>query len=300
MVIVIAAVLAGGAVSHLMKLRAVRRRHPAPGALVDIGGYRLHVFAEGPRDGGPTFVWLPGGHIGGFAMHHLHVALRDVARSVLLDRPGTGWSDTGPFPRTTAREADEVMKALDAAGEPGPFIFAGHSFGGLLAANIARRYPDRVHTLVLLDPTPLDVVVLGPRLGALGAMRRDALRRGWLRLFGIDRRAAENRRQRKEPGVAHVLDAWDRALGDAGRVLLAVEGASVGSSFASASIYRELDPLGLAKRAWDTVVYDGELGNLPVWLVAPKSQVELATLPRDARRVRVGGRAHGLLLRACP
>lgn len=41
------------------------------------------------------------------------------ARTRPIDHPGSGWSDIGPFPRTTAREADEVVRALERAGEPG-------------------------------------------------------------------------------------------------------------------------------------------------------------------------------------
>jgi pimeloyl-ACP methyl ester carboxylesterase len=77
----------------------------------------VHVLAEGQaRDGRPPVVWFAGGHAGGFAMHHLHRAFRGETRSILIDRPGTGWSDAGPFPRTTAREADEMVLALERAG----------------------------------------------------------------------------------------------------------------------------------------------------------------------------------------
>ena len=78
-----------------------------------------------------------------------------------------------------------MINALDKAGEKGPFVFVGYSFGGLLAANIARRRPDLTAKLVLLDPTPLETIVFGPRLGALAAMRRTAMWSGLLRLFGL-------------------------------------------------------------------------------------------------------------------
>jgi pimeloyl-ACP methyl ester carboxylesterase len=211
-----------------------------------------------------------GGHASGYAMHHLHRASRSETRSILIDRPGTGWSDTGPFPRTTAREADEMVLALERAGEKGPFIWAGHSFGGLLAANIARRRPDLVHLLVLLDPTPLETIVFGPRLGALKEMRRTAWLGGFAQLFGVNLVERHNARMRKTPAYAKAMDATQAVLGPDVVAARAVE-FNAGHFFTQASIYRELTPEGVAAVAWDTVVYDRDLGDLPLWLVGPKS-----------------------------
>ena len=275
--VIVGLVLAAGACVQVAKRGRLRKTYPPPGVMVKVAGGKMHLLAEGPA-GTPTIVWLSGGHVGGFALHHLHSTLKTTTRSVLLDRFGTGWSDAGPFPRTTAREADEVLRALECAGEPGPFVFAGHSFGGLLAANCARRYPSRTHAVALIDPTPLDVVAFGPRLAALKAMRQQSLHAGWLALFGLDARARVEAKQRSDPAFAHVMDAVERALGEEGRTHRAVEGSTPGAWFAAASIYRELVPHGLADRAWDTVVYDGDLGDLPVYLIAPQETGEVATL----------------------
>lgn len=278
---VLAAVLAGASLRHLLTLARARRAHPPPGRLVDIGGYRVHLLAEGEaREGRPAVVWFAGGHASGLAIHHLHRALRTETRSILIDRPGTGWSDVGPFPRSTAREAQEMVLALERAGETGPFVWAGHSFGGLLAANIARRRPDLVHTLVLLDPTPLETIVFGPRLSALKDMRRTAWMGGIAQWFGVNlnERAAEKSRQ--NPVYARAMDAVERALGPEVKAARGVE-ARAGTFFTQASIYRELTPEGVAACAWDTVVYDRDLGNLPVWLVGPKDDqdADIAALP---------------------
>ena len=163
----VAIVLAVGAVSHLVRVSKIDAQYQPPGKMVDVGGYRMHVFAEGPKEGvaaGPAIVWFPGSHSGSVGFYDFHKSVRDQVRSIMVDRPGSGWSDTGPFPRTTAREADEIMLALDAAGRR-PFIWAGHSFGGLLAANIARRYPEKTAAVALLDPTPLDVLFYGADRG---------------------------------------------------------------------------------------------------------------------------------------
>ena len=280
-VLLVATLMALASLRHLWTRARVARALPPPGRLVDLGGYRMHVLAEGQaRDGRPAVVWFAGGHASGYAMHHLHRAFRGETRSILIDRPGTGWSDSGPFPRTTAREADEVVRALQLAGEQGPFIWAGHSFGGLLAANIARRRPDLVHLLVLLDPTPLETIVFGPRLGALKEMRRAAWLGGFAQLFGINLRARADAKARQNPAHAKVMDAARKVLGPEVEAARAVE-ANAGACFAQASIYRELTPEGVAECAWDTVVYDRDLGDLPVWLVAPQdnSDADIAALP---------------------
>ncbi len=277
----IALVLAIASARHLVVLARARRASPPPGRLVDIGGYRVHVLAEGEGTGRrPPVVWFAGGHASGYAIHHLHRAFRSETRSILIDRPGTGWSDVGPFPRSTAGEADEMVQALDRAGEQGPFVWVGHSFGGLLVANIARRRPELVKALVLLDPTPLETIVFGPRLSALKEMRRVAWLGGFAQLFGFDFMARHERKQRATPGYARVLDAVRAVLGPEVEAARGIEKRS-GACFTQASIFRELTPEGVAACAWETVVYDRDLGDLPVYLVAPKddSDGDIAQLP---------------------
>jgi pimeloyl-ACP methyl ester carboxylesterase len=267
---VLGTLLALAALRHLWVLAQARRALPPPGVLVDLGGYRVHVLAEGvARVGRAPVVWFAGGHASGYAIHHLHSAFRGETRSILIDRPGTGWSDTGPYPRSTAREADEMVLALERAGEQGPFIWAGHSFGGLLVANIARRRPELVHTLVLLDPTPLETIVFGPRLSALKAMRLTAWVGGLAQLFGVNLMARHEAQARRNPAYAQVLDATRLVLGPEVQAARAIE-ARAAACFTQASIYSELTPEGVAAVAWDTVVYDRDLGDLPLWLVAPR------------------------------
>ena len=264
----VAGLMALGSFRYLWRRRAAVRVYPPPGQRVDIGGYRVHVLAEGEAAGKPAVVWLPGGHSGAFALHHLHRALRDESRSILVDRPGTGWSDVGPFPRTTAGEAGEVVAALAAADETGPFVLVGHSFGGLLAANIARRHPDLVVGVVLLDATPPDTILYGPRQKGLAQMRRQAFVTGLQRLFGM---APDPQRKEIEanPVYQRIARLVEEQLGEAGEALRHVESTWAGNSFASSSIFRELSPAGLATVAWETVTYDADLGDMPVWLVAP-------------------------------
>ena len=264
-----AALLLGAALVTVVTLARLGAKHPPPGELVDVGGYRMHILAEGDDRGGPTVIWIPGAHAQGLALHHLHAAVRGETRSILFDRPGTGWSDPGPFPRRTATEAEELAKLLERAGERGPFILAGHSYGGLLAANFARRYPGRTAALVLLDASPPDAFVYAPVYGAaaLEQLVRDGEREGLAKLFA--------RWTDPEPALAESEGEIGRILRMQNKLLADVKPAMdanrrrPATSFAQASIFREFGAGTVYSTVPDIVVYDGELGDLPVLVVIP-------------------------------
>jgi pimeloyl-ACP methyl ester carboxylesterase len=143
-----------GAIYHVVAVARRSASYPAPGIMVDVGGYRMHLLAEGENRGNPTIIWFPGAHDQGYMMHHLHTAIAAETRSIIYDRASTGWSDIGPYPRTVELECGELRALLEGAGEEGPFLVAGHSFGGLLAANFAHHYPELIAGVLLMDSTP--------------------------------------------------------------------------------------------------------------------------------------------------
>lgn len=253
----------------MIELRRLADAHPPPGTLVDVGGYRMHILAEGDAGGGPTVIWIPGGHAQGLALHHLHVAIRYETRSILFDRPGTGWSDPGPFPRRTATEAVELGTLLENAGEEGPFVLAGHSYGGLLAANFARRYPERTAAVVLLDASPPDAFIYAPAYGAaaLDGLVLDAERQGLDKIFG-GWTNPELAMAETEGEIGEVLRKQRALLADVGEAM-AANARRPAASFATASIFQEFSPDFVSATAPDLVVYDGELGDLPVLVVIP-------------------------------
>lgn len=266
-----AVLLAIGSAVAIVRIGEAERRYPIMGRLVDVGGYRMNILAEGDAHGGPTVIWIPGSHGPGITMYHLHQVMRNETRSILFDRPGTGWSDTGPFPRTTAREAEELATLLDHAGERGPFILVGHSYGGLLALNYARRHPERTAAVVSLDSTPPDVFeyLLGWTPGTQAAAWYQRL--GWVKkLLGLNRETP-----RKNAPIGRAERAYEESLADVRGPLTAFN-ANPASDLASASIMSEWsDP----KSVWNLLVYDGELGDLPVYNVTPGDND-----PKDVQR----------------
>ncbi len=148
------------------------------GRLVDIGGRSLYLDCRGT--GSPTVILESGmgGGAGGWPL--VHDALAATTRTCTYDRAGRGNSD--PRGRHTLVDAAADLRSLlTAAGEPGPFIVAGHSLGGDYARVFADRYGPEVAGLVLVDAfTPdLETEFIHPLLGELRKeyeARLDALR----------------------------------------------------------------------------------------------------------------------------
>jgi pimeloyl-ACP methyl ester carboxylesterase len=123
---------------------------PKPvGRLIDLGGHRLHVNCTG--HGQPTVVIETG--LGDFSFDWILVQRRiePKMRVCTYDRAGYAWSDPGPQPRTFDQLNLELHDALVRAGEHGPFLLVGHSFGGGPVRSFAHRYPGKVAGLVLVD-----------------------------------------------------------------------------------------------------------------------------------------------------
>jgi len=125
--------------------------YPAPGQLVDVGGHRLHLNCTG--SGSPTVVLEPGLGEASSVMSWIAPAVAADTRVCVYDRAGRGWSDAADGPLDAAQTAAELHTLLDRAHIPGPYVLAGHSFGGLYILTFAAHYPDQVAGLVLLDST---------------------------------------------------------------------------------------------------------------------------------------------------
>lgn len=154
--------------------------HP-PGRLIDIGGYRLHLYCVGT--GGPTIV-LEHGHQSTYLdWYRVQPQLAKFTRVCSYDRAGYGWSEQSPNPRVPSVMADELHKLLSAAGEKPPYILVGHSYGAINAVMFAHQFPDELAGLVLVD---------GSHPEALG--RLSLRNRMWRRVmqftlpFGLPRR----------------------------------------------------------------------------------------------------------------
>ena len=84
--------------------------------------------------------------------HQMWFRTRPVAeqrfRTIVFDNRGVGHSDVPAGPYTIEQMADDAAKVLQAAGVERARVF-GISMGGMIAQELALRYPERVERLVL-------------------------------------------------------------------------------------------------------------------------------------------------------
>ncbi|HWZ18995.1 MAG TPA: alpha/beta hydrolase, partial [Ktedonobacteraceae bacterium] len=128
------------------------RNYPPPGKLIDVGGYRLHLYCTGAvYPGSPTVILEAG--LGGTSLEWSKVqpGVASFTHVCSYDRAGHGWSDMGPLPRTDKRIVTELHTLLARAGVPGPYVLVGHSSGGLIMRLYASTYLEQVAGLVLVD-----------------------------------------------------------------------------------------------------------------------------------------------------
>jgi len=125
------------------------KQHPAPGQLVDVGGYKLHINCSG--DGSPTVILEAGFADYSATWTYVQPEVAKTTRVCSYDRAGHGWSDPSPHPRTASWRVEELHTLLVNANVQGPYVLVGHSLGGMLMRVYAHNYPDEVVGMVLVD-----------------------------------------------------------------------------------------------------------------------------------------------------
>ncbi len=124
---------------------------PMPGQLIDVGGHNLHLSCSG--SGSPTVILEPGAGEMSSASAWITPAVARDTRVCVYDRAGRGWSEPAASPQDGAQIATDLHTLLERGHVPGPYVMAGHSFGGLYVLTFAARYPDEVAGMVLVDST---------------------------------------------------------------------------------------------------------------------------------------------------
>lgn len=159
--------LFGGALAGFTALTAARvaRDLPPEGSFLEVDGARLHYLEKGS---GPAVVMIHG--LAGHARHFTHSLLDRLAadhRVVVVERPGSGWSDAAPGASHALRaQAAVIAGFIRKLGLKRPLV-VGHSLGGAVALALALDHPDAVGGLALVAPLTQVVAEASPVFAAL-------------------------------------------------------------------------------------------------------------------------------------
>lgn len=118
----------------------------------------LESFSEGT---GPPLVMLGGGTLGaGEFAPHARVLATDfqVVRLQTLNIERAQKRQPLPPGYSIKVESSAMARSLDQLGLTTPLDVVGHSFGALVALDLALNHPDRIRTLVLDEPPAFWVV----------------------------------------------------------------------------------------------------------------------------------------------
>jgi len=135
---------------------------PPLGILVDVGGYRLHLYCLG--EGSPTVMIVGGAFSFDWGLVQPEVA--KFTRVCTFDPSGTAWSD--PFEVATSGlssrstpvneslptcedRVDEIHRLITKAPINGPYVLVGFSVGALWERLYTARYPDDIVGIVIVD-----------------------------------------------------------------------------------------------------------------------------------------------------
>ena len=126
-----------------------------PGQLVNAGPTKLNFYCTG--SGSPTVVFDAGWEDWSPSWVLIQPVIARHTRTCTYDRAGSGFSETGPMPRTSAEIAKELHAALHSGHIPGPYLLVGHSFGGYNIRTFADLYMPEVYGEVFVDIEDDDV-----------------------------------------------------------------------------------------------------------------------------------------------
>jgi pimeloyl-ACP methyl ester carboxylesterase len=146
---VVLVLLTGGFIYQRSASRKDSIIYPPPGKLVKTSRGDVHLLCQGQGDvtvvleaaqGDSSLDWMS-----------VQAEVAKFTQVCAYDRPGYGWSSPVREMLTSDKIAENLHQALKSGDIQGPYIFVGHSIGGVYARAFAQRYSENVAGLVFVD-----------------------------------------------------------------------------------------------------------------------------------------------------
>lgn len=121
---------------------------------IEVNGVKVHYKTYG--QGEPVFLLLHGFGASLFSWHEVTAPLAEMGTVIAYDRPAFGLTERpleweGESPYSQDSQVELVIGLMDALGVE-QAILVGNSAGGTISMLTALKYPQRVQSLILVDP----------------------------------------------------------------------------------------------------------------------------------------------------
>jgi pimeloyl-ACP methyl ester carboxylesterase len=295
---VLVAVAAIGAIYQTIATSRDRANYPPPGQLIDVGGYRIHLYSQGENHDNSTVVLIGCGGCTSANWGWVQPEVARFTRVVAFDRAGFGWSEPGPEPRDAAQNARELHLALERAGIPGPYVLVGHSYGGPVARVYASQYASDVAGMVLLDPRSPDRDARFPAEvhAAEQSEQRLIAMLGWMACLGLLRLTPLGQEQARDlppnqqaayAATYNTVQYWDS---------IRAQGAAIGRTDEQARAVRSLGAMPLIVLSADTAWLSPGAPPDATRRVYTELNIEQAALSSNSLHQVVEGTTHTSLV----
>jgi pimeloyl-ACP methyl ester carboxylesterase len=287
-IIVVVLLLAiAGTVYQTAASEADRPNFPPPGNLIDVGGFKMHIYCMG--EGDPTVVLeaMSGGTSAHWGWIQPEVAKE--AKVCVYDRAGFGWSEPDPEPQSLARTVRNLHTLLVNANINKPYILVGHSVGGVYIRQFAADYPDEVIGMVLMDEAVPQQFERYPEMFKEGD--------DYLRTSTVFPALARL-------GVFHLYFSLGGKMGFAD--LPEPQKSEVKAFWSSPEYFvAQRAEIAAGRELWGQALKLGKLGDLPLMIISrglgldddwPNYQDDLATLSTNSGHITLAGANHVALV----
>jgi hypothetical protein len=137
------------------------------GRSIDTGGRALNLDCAGA--GSPAVIFESGAPRPGYSWVFIQREAAKFTRACWYDRAGFGWSDLGPYPRTSAASARDLHTLLERAAIRPPYVLVSETSAAFDARVYTGFFPQEVAGAVMVDGVHPDLFLRLPQIRGQGA-----------------------------------------------------------------------------------------------------------------------------------